>query len=497
MKSLSVTDEEKCDEAMKVVLDSIHLCRLLQGLSQSCVFTGYCSDLFTNIAMLHLCADEPSNSLPTRRFRSLLFEHKLNVDISEMSSSANEFSQETSSNKPAAPASPLTGSPLLQTLDDADRNDYAQSLSLAAMPSSLSLLEAKEDEIATLRQRIASLESSLAEAARRPADPASPPGGGARTAAASLLQNGVPIVPAGAVDLDFANGPKPLLGRGVYSEVWQSTMTVAVKALTGRFSQGRLQLFRQEAEALQLVQGAPGVIRFLGICLDAFPTLALVTEAAAGGTLEALLAAPGPPLPLARAAHLAGGVAAAMEHVHARGVAHRDLKPGNVVLTRQGDAVKLIDFGLARRVDRDSDPSPSRSAAGAGSAPESAGAADGAGTPAYQAPEALLRRPCGLAGDVYAFAILLWELRAGGRAPYQDLSLDEMAAAVVAGARPPIDLAWGRPWAILIEQCWHADPARRPPFAQVSVSACRILSTARAIRSAIITLRHDPCSCVH
>ena len=113
-------------------------------------------------------------------------------------------------------------------------------------------------------------------------------------------------------------------------------------------------------------QGPPGVIRFHGICLDAFPNLFLGTEVAPGGTLEARLAtrrappAPGPPgggaavaparpLPVPRAARIAAGIAAAMAHVHGKGLAHRDLKPANVLLARHADAVKLIDFGLARR----------------------------------------------------------------------------------------------------------------------------------------------------
>jgi serine/threonine protein kinase len=245
--------------------------------------------------------------------------------------------------------------------------------------------------------------------------------------------------------------------------------------------------YRGPHPAPHSAQGPPGVIRFHGICLDAFPNLFLVTEIAAGGSLEALLAArrppagsafdadaaPARPLPLPRAARVAAGIAAAMAHVHSKGLAHRDLKPANVLLTRHADGVKLIDFGLARRFAAGSadptDPGPSASE-------PAAAASDGAGTPEYQPPEALLRRPGagGPAGDVYAFGIILWELRSAGRAPFHDLSLDAMAAAVIAGARPaPADPEWARACGGLEEQCWHPDPANRPPFSQASLTPPR------------------------
>jgi hypothetical protein len=277
---------------------------LLQGRSQSCMFTGACSDLFTHVAMLHLCSADSDQSLPARMFSKLLGELNVRVDMSDATPSASEFQRSTSSDSTDTRTTPLSTSPLLQSLEDADRRLPDE---LTATPQS------KGDVIAALQQRIRGLEDALASEAASKATPdtASPSGTPYRTAAASLIQNGVPVIPASTVDLDLSH--KILLGRGVYSEVrptpshtsflahpacretrapfklslppytplppaplggsattpltracewpapqvYQTTMAVAVKALTGRFSQQRLQLFRREAEALQLVQARP------------------------------------------------------------------------------------------------------------------------------------------------------------------------------------------------------------------------------------------------
>ncbi len=117
----------------------------------------------------------------------------------------------------------MSTSPLLQCLENADRQ----------MPEELTATpQAKGDVVAALQQRIRSLEEALAsEAARKPtSNPASLSGTPYRTAAASLIQNGVPVIPASTVDLDLSR--KPLLGRGVYSEVLPAPVLTFCKQMS-------------------------------------------------------------------------------------------------------------------------------------------------------------------------------------------------------------------------------------------------------------------------
>jgi hypothetical protein len=186
------------------------MCMLLQGRSQSCMFTGVCSDLFTQVAMLHLCSSDLEQSLPARMFRKLLGKLRIKLHISDLTPPASEFQRSCSADSTDTRSSVST-SPLLQCLEDADE----------IVPGDL----IKDDDIAALQERIRNLEHALArvagesrETARKSTpDPASPSGTPYRTAAASLIQNGVPVISASAVDLDLSR--KPLLGRGVYSEV--------------------------------------------------------------------------------------------------------------------------------------------------------------------------------------------------------------------------------------------------------------------------------------
>jgi serine/threonine protein kinase len=98
----------------------------------------------------------------------------------------------------------------------------------------------------------------------------------------------------------------------------------------------------------------------------------------------------------------------AVQHAHANLVIHRDLKPGNILVTTQGE-VRLLDFGIAKLMEADG---------GALAETELTRLAGRPMTPNYAAPEQLLGQPLTTACDVYALGVVLYELLCGER-PYE------------------------------------------------------------------------------
>lgn len=98
-------------------------------------------------------------------------------------------------------------------------------------------------------------------------------------------------------------------------------------------------------------------------------------------------------------------VTSAVAHAHARLVVHRDLKPGNILVTPQGQ-VRLLDFGIAKLL------------ASSPASAELTAPAQRAMTPHYAAPEQILGQPIGTAADIYSLGVVLYELLAGAL-PYE------------------------------------------------------------------------------
>jgi serine/threonine-protein kinase len=142
-------------------------------------------------------------------------------------------------------------------------------------------------------------------------------------------------------------------------------------------------------------------------------------------------------------------VAQALAHAHSQGIVHRDVKPGNVVVTAQGVA-KLLDFGIARIVHMPS----SVTAAGAL-----------LGTPKYMAPEAIRGEAGDERADIYSFGSLAYELLTG-RAPFEGENATALMLRALQEAPPRVQaLVPDCPprLAALVHACLEKDPAERPP----------------------------------
>ncbi|MEA2442823.1 MAG: eukaryotic-like serine/threonine-protein kinase [Thermoleophilales bacterium] len=125
-----------------------------------------------------------------------------------------------------------------------------------------------------------------------------------------------------------------------------------------------------------------------------------------------------------RAIEILRGAAAALEHAHQTGIVHRDVKPANILLSRDG-AVKLADLGIATAVD--------------GTRVTRTGSV--MGTAAYMAPEQLDGHEAGRAADTYALATVAYEMLTG-RPAYHGGSPVEVAHQVVSGPPPDLRERW-------------------------------------------------------
>jgi len=196
-------------------------------------------------------------------------------------------------------------------------------------------------------------------------------------------------------------------------------------------------------------------------------SLFLVLEYVAGRGLGRVLASEGP-LPVERAAFIAGRIAAALAAAHAVGIVHRDLKPDNVMLLDKSgisDFVKVLDFGIAKIDSR---------ATQAGTQLTQLGSVFG--TPQYMAPEQAAGKVVDHRADLYALGLMLYEMLSGKPA-FQ--SSEMIALLMMQMTQPPPPLPEHIPAELreLVMDLLHKEPAERPQDANEVVQ--RIDSWAR------------------
>lgn len=236
-----------------------------------------------------------------------------------------------------------------------------------------------------------------------------------------------------------------------------------------------VERFRREAEAASRID-SPNVITVhdFGRAESGRPYISM--ELLDGETLGAVLKRG--PLPPREALRISALIAEGLEAAHHVGVVHRDLKPDNVMLVaRRGKAprVKLVDFGVARLLDRQSDAQESQS-----QSVRMTQAGTLIGTPLYMSPEAARRQPIGPSGDLYALGVILFEMLVG-RPPFIEdeavllLGLHiRMVPELVREACPELDVS--DEVEQLVDSLLSKDPKDRPSSAAELVDRLHALS---------------------
>ena len=169
----------------------------------------------------------------------------------------------------------------------------------------------------------------------------------------------------------------------------------------------------------------------VGLADEATPFLAM--ELVEGETLRAYVGDGGPPI-ATRLGWLLD-IARVLAAAHARGIVHRDVKPSNVLVRADG-IVKVADFGVARRAPRpahDHAPPSARH-------PAEDDPSDGAGTPAYMAPEQLLNQEVDTRADQFAWGVVAYELLAGAL-PWKRATSGDFVSAILTQEAPRLAAA--------------------------------------------------------
>ncbi|PIE31491.1 MAG: hypothetical protein CSA55_05630 [Ilumatobacter coccineus] len=245
-----------------------------------------------------------------------------------------------------------------------------------------------------------------------------------------------------------------LIGSGGMADVWAATDTkldrvVAIKVLKSALATDPVvaERFRREAIAVTRLSH-PNIVAVYDIVTDN-DRQAVVMHLVDGKSLRQLLNSQtvlGPELTV----HIGASIASALDHAHQFGFVHRDVKPGNILVTSNGQVV-LTDFGIAKGLESNDEDLTSPNVM--------------MGTAKYLSPEQVRGTPLDGRADLYSLGIVLYECLAG-RVPF--LGQSDADTALARLQRDATDLTLLRPTlpsglVTLIHQVLSKNPSDRPP----------------------------------
>ncbi len=222
------------------------------------------------------------------------------------------------------------------------------------------------------------------------------------------------------------------LGEGAFARVYRareksSGKEAALKVLKEGLAGDAevIERFRREVFAVSSID-SPHVIKLFDFGMSG-PDVFIAMEYVHGPTLRELLRLR--PWSAEAVRVVVGQIAQALSAAHAQGIVHRDLKPENVMLVRgaRGRQVKVLDFGLAKLVKAESNQvlEPITQAGMC------------FGTPQYMSPEQMKGRPASQSADLFALAVMAYEM-ISGRLPWDGVDSREVFRAVINTPPPPL-----------------------------------------------------------
>ena len=265
-----------------------------------------------------------------------------------------------------------------------------------------------------------------------------------------------------------------LIGEGGMGQVYRARDTrlkrdVAIKVLPDQFGPGAVERFQREAYAASALSH-PHICAVHDVG-DVEGRPYLVMELVDGQTLRAH--GGGTPLAAAEVVAITIQIADALDAAHGKGVIHRDIKPGNIMIA--GRHVKVLDFGLAKQISE-----PEINQIQTIEPLTAAGVL--VGTPQYMAPEVLQGRAADVRSDLWSLGIVMYELLIGSP-PFGGRSVVEISSAILRD--PPRPLPASVPPALesIVVRCLEKKPEDRYQNARDVSAALASINVASAPRT--------------
>src|SRR5918992_1411799 len=248
-----------------------------------------------------------------------------------------------------------------------------------------------------------------------------------------------------------------LLGRGGMGEVYSAEDTrlrrkVALKVLPAAMAAEpeRRRRFEREAQAIAALNH-PGIVTIYSVEHEGGVSF-LTMELVEGTTLADLVPEGG--MPLAQFLRIAVALADAVHAAHEKGILHRDLKPGNVMVTPQG-RVKVLDFGLAKLARE--------SALVMAAGPHTTSDGQIIGTLFYMAPEQAEGKAVDHRADIFALGVMMYELAVGLRPFAGETNVSVLTSLLRDTPKPLNEIRHDLPPVLseILQRCMEKDPDKR------------------------------------